>query len=104
MSITVALTVAFGIAVDDSIHMLNQYLINKQEHDPSAAVAGAIKEVTPAIFSTTLILSAGLLIMCFSSLPAMSVFAVVVMMTLVIAFLADIFQLPAYLLLMDEKQ
>ncbi len=104
MSITVALTVAFGIAVDDSIHMLNQYMINKQEHDASAAVSGAIKEVTPAIFSTTLILSAGLLIMCFSSLPAMSVFAVVVMMTLVIAFLADIFQLPAYLLLMDEKQ
>ncbi|MEM9332372.1 MAG: MMPL family transporter [Pseudomonadota bacterium] len=97
MSITVALTVAFGIAVDDSIHMLNQYLLNRKHHDNTLAVAGAIKEVTPAIFSTTLILSGGLVVMAFSSLPAMAVFSAVVIMTLVFAFLADIFQLPAYL-------
>jgi len=97
MSIAVALTVAFGIAVDDSIHMLNQYMLNRREHDNMAAVAGAVKEVTPALFSTTLILSGGLVIMCFSTLPAIAVFALVVIMTLVFAFLADIFQLPAYL-------
>ena len=97
MSITVALTVAFGIAVDDSIHMLNQYMINRENHDNSVSVAGAVKEVTPAIFSTTLILSSGLVVMSFSSLPAMAVFSAVVIMTLVFAFLADIFQLPAYL-------
>lgn len=104
MSITVALTVAFGIAVDDSIHMLNQYLINKRDHGNSTAVAGAIREVTPAFFSTTLILSGGLLIMCFSTLPAMSVFAIVVIMTLVFAFLADIFQLPAYLATLSNEE
>ncbi|MEO0329838.1 MAG: MMPL family transporter [Pseudomonadota bacterium] len=103
MSITVALTVAFGIAVDDSIHMINQYMINKERHDNLTAVAGALKEVTPAIFSTTLILSAGLLIMCFSSLPAMAVFSMFVILTLVFAFLADIFQLPAYLALNLDK-
>jgi len=99
MSITVALTVAFGIAVDDSIHMLNQYMLNRQDHENSIAVSNAIKEVTPAIFSTTLILSGGLIIMSLSTLPAMAVFSVVVIMTLVIAFLADIFQLPSYLAL-----
>lgn len=102
LSITVALTVAFGIAVDDSVHMLNQYMINRQDHDSSTAVLGALKEVTPAIFSTTLILSGGLLIMSFSSLPAMAVFSAVVIMTLVFAFLADIFQLPAYLAVLDK--
>lgn len=104
LSITVALTVAFGIAVDDSIHMLNQYLINRDTHENTLAVAGALKEVTPAVFSTTLILSGGLFVMSFSSLPAMAVFSVVVIMTLVFAFLADIFQLPAYLALVDRKQ
>ena len=89
MSIAVALTVAFGIAVDDSIHMLNQYMLNRRDHDNLPAVAGALKEVTPALFSTTLILSGGLIIMCFSTLPAMAVFALVVIMTLVFAFLAD---------------
>lgn len=105
MSIAVALTVAFGIAVDDSIHMLNQYMLNRREHDNLSAVAGALKEVTPALFSTTLILSGGLVIMCFSALPAMAVFALVIIITLVFALLADIFQLPAYLaLLNNEKQ
>ncbi|MEM7216371.1 MAG: MMPL family transporter [Pseudomonadota bacterium] len=104
MSITVALTVAFGIAVDDSIHMLNQYLLNRREHDNTLAVAGAIKEVTPAIFSTTLILSGGLVVMAFSSLPAMAVFSAVVIMTLVFAFLADIFQLPAYLAITGKQE
>ncbi len=97
MSITVALTVAFGIAVDDSIHMMNQYLLNRQNQTNDDAVVGALEEVTPAIFSTTLILSGGLIIMMFSSLPAISVFSAVVILTLVFAFLADIFQLPAYL-------
>jgi len=101
LSITVALTVAFGIAVDDSIHMINQYVLNRREHDNTLAVAGALKEVTPAIFSTTLILSGGLIVMSFSSLPAMAVFSAVVIMTLVFAFLADIFQLPAYLAIGD---
>ncbi len=104
MSIAVALTVAFGIAVDDSIHMLNQYMLNKRDHDNLPAVAGALREVTPALFSTTLILSGGLIIMCFSTLPAMAVFAVVVIMTLLLAFLADIFQLPAYLAIMNEEK
>lgn len=104
MSIAVALTVAFGIAVDDSIHMLNQYMLNRRYHDNLPAVAGAVKEVTPALFSTTLILSGGLIIMCFSTLPAMAVFALVVIMTLVLAFLADIFQLPAYLAILNNKE
>ena len=103
MSITVALTVAFGIAVDDSIHMLNQYLLNRQDQDNQTAVLEALKEVTPAIFSTTLILSGGMIIMIFSTLPAISVFSAVVIMTLLFAFLADILQLPAYLSLFDWK-
>ncbi|MEL7428793.1 MAG: MMPL family transporter [Pseudomonadota bacterium] len=101
LSITVALTVAFGIAINDSVHMLNQYMINKPDHDHSLAVQGALKEVAPAILSTTLILSGGLLVMSFSSLPAMAVFSGVMVMTLVFAFVADIFQLPAYLATVD---
>ncbi len=101
LSITVALTVAFGIAVDDSVHMLNQYMINRGTMEKDIAIREAISEVTPAIFSTTVILSSGLLIMAFSSLPAMAVFSIVVIMTLVFAFLADIFQLPEYIRTLD---
>ncbi len=99
LSITVALTVAFGIAVDDSIHLVNQYLINSEDSsEPREAVESALHDVTPALVSTTVILSAGLLIMLFSTLPAISVFALVVILTLIFALLCDIFQLPAHIL------
>jgi len=103
LSISVALTVAFGIAVNDSVHLLNQYLLNRQQHDHMASIAGALREVTPAVFATTLILSAGLFIMTFSALPAMNVFAGIMIVTLFFAFLADIFQLPAYLAYLGKE-
>jgi len=99
MSITVALTVAFGIAVNDSIHLINQYLISKSTNpDTQSAIKEALVEVSPALISTTLILSGGLTIMLFSTLPAISVFALVMILTLIFALLCDIFQLPANIL------
>ena len=97
MSIAVALTVAFGIAVDDSVHLLNEYLAKRAQMGSGPAIAQALEEIVPAIFSTTLILSGGMAIMMFSSLYAISVFSGVVIITLVFAFLCDIFQLPEYL-------
>ena len=98
MSITVALTVAFGIAVDDSIHMVNQYMMDSEAGaSRQSAVKSALKEVTPALVSTTLILSGGMTIMLFSTLPAIAVFALVVILTLIFALLCDIFLLPASL-------
>lgn len=97
MSIAVALTVAFGIAVDDSVHLLNEYLSKRAQMDKEQAISSALEEIIPAIFSTTIILSGGMAIMMFSSLYAISVFSGVVIITLVFAFLCDIFQLPEYL-------
>lgn len=104
MSITVALTVAFGIAVDDSIHLVNQFMINRESGQRGkSAVINALHEVTPALVSTTIILSAGLAIMLFSSLPALSVFALVVILTLIFALLCDILLLPAHLMALKHK-
>ncbi|MBL4727716.1 MAG: MMPL family transporter [Rhizobiaceae bacterium] len=104
MSITVALTVAFGIAVDDSIHLINQYMINREAgQDGESSVINALREVTPALISTTVILSAGLAIMLFSTLPALSVFALVVILTLIFALLCDILLLPVHLLTLKHK-
>ncbi|MFK5979139.1 MAG: MMPL family transporter [Rhizobiaceae bacterium] len=104
MSITVALTVAFGIAVDDSIHLVNQFMINREAgQDGESSVIDALHEVTPALVSTTVILSAGLAIMLFSTLPALSVFALVVILTLLFALLCDILLLPAHLLSLKHK-
>ena len=106
MSITVALTVAFGIAVDDSIHLLNHFMQDMEEKDIStkAAVEKSLREVSPAMLSTTLILVAGLSITLLSELPIITIFSTVVTLTLVFAVLTDIFQMPSYLILSGHKR
>ena len=100
MSITVALTVAFGIAVDDSIHLLNHYMqeLDESDNNPRTAVENALREVSPAMLSTTLILVAGLSITLLSELPIITIFSTIVTLTLVFAVLTDIFQMPSYLI------
>lgn len=102
MSVAVSLTVAFGLAVNDSIHLLNQYLISKDGADNEGAMREALRQVFPAMLSTTLILSGGLAIMLLSSLPAITLFSAVMILTLVFALLFDVFQLPAQLLMLER--
>lgn len=101
LSVTVALTVAFGLAVNDSIHLLNQYMRNRGG-DPLQAMDAAINQVLPAMSSTTLILSGGLAIMIASSLPAIALFSAVMILTLVFAIVFDLFQLPAHIVFFDK--
>jgi uncharacterized protein len=103
MSITVALTVAFGLAVNDSIHLLNQYLGNAFTQNPNRAMLSALQQVLPAMVSTTLILVAGLTIMLASSLPIIVLFSLVMILTLLFAIGFDIFQLPANILLLESR-
>jgi uncharacterized protein len=103
MSITVALTVAFGLAVNDSIHFLNQYLNNISTQNPHKAMIGALRQVLPAMASTTLILVGGLSIMMASSLPVIALFSLVMILTLMFAIIFDVFQLPANILLLEKR-
>lgn len=63
----------------------------------------ALRSVFPAMMSTTLILSGGLAIMLYSSLPAISLFSAVMMLTLLFALAFDAFQLPAQILLLGRE-
>ena len=98
ISITVALTVAFGIAVDDSIHLLNQHMIEMESKNVETSIKNALKEVSPAMVSTTLILVVGLSITLLSELPIITIFSTIVTSTLVFAVITNIFQMPSYLI------
>lgn len=104
MSVTVALTVAFGLAVNDSIHLLNQYLHSRQSKNPEEAMDQALRLVLPALLSTTLILVGGLAIMLTSSLPVIALFSAVMIFTLLFAILFDVLQLPAHILLLAKSE
>ena len=99
LTTVIALTIAFGIAVDDTIHFLANYQrARKNGLDHDAAVDRALKRVGPALIATTLILVAGTFIVVFSALPQVALFGTLTVLTLLLALLGDLIILPAMLL------
>ncbi|MBL4645993.1 MAG: MMPL family transporter, partial [Rhizobiales bacterium] len=95
MTAAVALTIAFGIAVDDTIHFLNSYQ-QARARDPSTSIAIAIREVVSPITTSTLLLVGGLIVTQISALPSVAIFGQLVAASLVLALFASIFLLPAF--------
>ncbi len=106
MTAVIALTIAFGIAVDNSIHLLNQYRLcrhSKPDDSHSQAMAHAIGTITPAVLATTMLLVAGLGMTQLSSLPSVILFGQLVITALFVALLADLYILPSFLLALDRR-
>jgi len=95
----IALTVAFGIAVDDTIHFLNRLLIERERADTlEDAVHGTITRLGPVLVLTTAVLVAGLAATSFSDLPSMRLFGKLFMTTLAAALVGDLLFMPALIL------
>ncbi len=91
-----ALTIAFGIAVDDTIHFLATYMRQRENGlDHHQAVDRALERIGPALVATTLILAAGTFIVVFSALPPVALFGTLTVLTLVLALVGDLVILPA---------
>lgn len=88
----IALTVAFGIAVDDSLHFLNRLRLARG--DTATRVAQAVTQAGPPMAATTAILLAGLVVTLASSLPGLAVFGGLIALAVVLALLADLALLP----------
>ncbi len=98
----IALTVALGIAVDDSIHLLNRYC-RAGRQNAQRAVEHALGEAGPPMAVTTLVLVSGLSVTQLSSLPTVGLFGVLVIAAQIIALAADLCVLPAFLRLQKNK-
>ena len=95
-----ALSIAFGIAVDDTIHVLNRHALERsaQPGRASPAIIGeAMRRVTPALIATTLILSAGVIATLLSGMPTMRYFGALCVAIFLLALIADLILLPAFL-------
>lgn len=99
----VAFTVGFGIAVDNTIHLLNRYHI---EHavlsDLSQSLSATITKTGPVLVTGTLVLMAGLGSTTASSLPMVILFGQVSVIVLAVALVASILLFPAQLLSLDR--
>ena len=100
MTTVLALTIAFGIAVDDTVHFLSHYRqARRQDRQSHAdAVRHTIERIGGAIIATTIIICSGTAIVAFSELPQVALFGSLFVITLALALLGDLFILPALLI------
>jgi predicted RND superfamily exporter protein len=93
-----ALTIAFGIAIDDTVHFLSRFSDARAHGQTSAqAVASATKSAGQVMVLTTLLLTVGLSVTLFSDFAPIRLFGGMMIVTLWAALLIDLLLLPALL-------
>ncbi|MGY6561606.1 MAG: efflux RND transporter permease subunit [Luteibaculaceae bacterium] len=91
-------SVAFGIAVDDTIHFLSKYLLErKQGRGIVSALQRTILHAGKAIIITTLLLLGGFATLLFSVFGSTFYLGLFLCLTLFLAVFADLLVLPALL-------
>jgi predicted RND superfamily exporter protein len=92
---SIIFTIAFGIAVDDTLHFLSRFKIEKAKGLTTDEALHATLTITgKALIITTLILFAGFMLLTFSDFSGTFRVGFLVSATLIIALLADLFLLP----------
>lgn len=91
-------SLALGIAVDDTIHLLNWYRHGLREGlTPREAIYMAYEHCAGAMMQTSMICGLGMLVFAFSSFVPTARFAWLMFLLLFVALLGDLILLPAML-------
>ncbi|MGV8838855.1 MAG: efflux RND transporter permease subunit [Bauldia sp.] len=91
----VALTIAFGIAIDDTIHYINIVHEMRGIREIRERLVTASREVGPVLIATTLVIIAGVGMTLTSGLTTVVMFGVIVVVALLLAMAGDLIFLPA---------
>lgn len=95
--------IMLGIAMDDTIHLVHKYRKSKRiQGTPEERMDRAMHYTGSALFSTTIALVAGFLIIASSAVPSVRDFGLLCAVTVAIALITDIFYLPALLKKFDR--
>lgn len=94
MTITIA-AISVGIAVDNSIHFIDRYRVEMAlRADNQSAIDSATNNVGQAMFYTTMVITAGFLIMIFSNFVPTMYFGVLTGLAMITALIANLVMLP----------
>jgi predicted RND superfamily exporter protein len=96
----IAITVAFALAIDSTIHFLNRYHIEEDRLGPDGASVAEILEATahhigPAVILTTIVLALGLGVTVLSDLPSLRLFGGLTAVCLFASLIGQLVILPA---------
>jgi len=105
VSTSMIFTIAFGIAVDNTIHFLSRYRIERMAGKSDLyAIKRSYLSTGKAIIITSVILYAGFTPMITSSFLSVYYFGLLIFITLLIGLLADLFLLPVLLVFLKKKR
>ena len=96
----IALTIAFGIAVDDTVNVLNRVRLLERRRGVlnEETIEIAMREISPALVLTSIVLIAGILGTLFSRVPVLVDFGMLTIAVFALTLVADIVLLPALLI------
>jgi len=104
LSTSIIFAIAFGIAVDDTIHFLSRFKLELNRNPNYVpALMHTYLSTGKAMIITTLILSAGFSIFIFSSFQATFYTGLLISITLLLALVIDLTLLPILLILFAKK-
>jgi predicted RND superfamily exporter protein len=105
MAAVTTFSVCLGIAVDDTIHLISRYCLErKRGQDTAIAVRQAAGKVGAALTVTTLTLLGGFGAGFLSDLPAMRLFSLLSCIALIAALAGSVLILPALLVCFDNRK
>ena len=96
MSTSIIFTIAFGIAVDDTIHLLSRFRLELSKgFSKKESMKNAFVHTGKAMILTSLIIFGGFISLCFSTFQSTFFIGLFVTLTLIFALVFDLTLLPA---------
>ncbi|WP_416864218.1 MAG: efflux RND transporter permease subunit [Imperialibacter sp.] len=99
VSTALIFTIVYGIAVDDTIHFLNNYRKHRRSQSHRKAILSSAAEMTNPMVFTSVVLMSGFLILSASSFQSIHTMGIMISFSMVVAVIADLLLLPALLVL-----
>jgi predicted RND superfamily exporter protein len=97
--------IAIGLAVDDTLHFIHGFRACYAEHgDPHRAIEETLNTTGRALLFTSIVLSAGFLVLTFSSMANLRALGGLTALSISAAFILDIIVTPALLVLVTPKR
>ena len=98
VSTSLIFTIVYGIAVDDTIHFLNSYRLNKRKYNNHQnAIRGTLAAMWKPMLYTSAVLLSGFMIFTLSEFSSITLLGYLVSGSLIVALLADLILLPILL-------
>jgi predicted RND superfamily exporter protein len=104
MPIGVIFSVTLGVIVDDTVHILTNYIKNRREKfSVVESLENTFSQVGGVLTATTITLTSGFLVLAMSDFTVNSILGIMVVITILSAYILDFLLLPLILILIDKE-